>query len=285
VVEGDTATPAATPTATTVPGASAAENIQIIQSSLVGGRYPNITVQAGTPVQWTINAPAGSINGCNKRMLIPEYNIDHTFTQGDNLIEFTPTKTGTFPYSCWMGMINANITVVEAGSATPAADTPASSGAGALASALDTSPKPAGYTIPAELVAVAEQTTDKDGKPLQRVQITLTDKGFSPAVVVVQSGTDVEWTIRNNRKDATELWVPDYYAQLALAVGENRFYLTPAGDFAFSNSDNTFFGYVKVVEDVSSADLNRIKTEVAQYQTLAYPESYFTSPAGGSCCQ
>ena len=284
VVEADPTTQAPEPAVATASDADTAGNVQIISSSLAGGRYPDITVQAGTPVQWTINAPAGSINSCNNRMYIPEYNIDHTFTQGDNLIEFTPTETGTFPYSCWMGMIRANITVVEAGSATPAADTTASS-VGALASALDTTPKPAGYIIPTDTVAVAEQTTDKDGSPLQSLQITLTDKGFSPAVAVVQSGTDVEWTIRNERTDATELWVPDYYAQLAMNVGENRFYLTPTGDFAFSNADSTFFGYVKVVEDVGSIDMNSIKTEAAQYQTLVYPVSYFTSIAGGSCCQ
>ena len=256
----------------------------MINSTLESARYPDITVKVGTLVQWTINAPPGSINGCNNRMYIPAYNIEHSFTQGDNLIEFTPTETGIFPYSCWMGMIRANITVVEADSATPAADT-ATSSAGALDSALDTSPKPTGYIIPTDTVAVAAQTTDKDSNPLQSVQITLTDKGFSPAVVVVQSGTDVEWTIRNDRTAATELWVPDYYAKLAMRVGENRFYLTPTGDFAFSNADSTFFGYVKVVDDVSNIDIDSIKTEAAQYRTLVYPMSYFTSTAGGYCCQ
>jgi len=32
---------------------------------------------------------------------------------GDNIIEFTPTETGTIPYSCWMGMIKSNITIVD----------------------------------------------------------------------------------------------------------------------------------------------------------------------------
>jgi len=39
--------------------------------------------------------------------------MDYGFQPGDNVIEFTPTQTGTFQYSCWMGMIFGNITVVE----------------------------------------------------------------------------------------------------------------------------------------------------------------------------
>ncbi|MDR1952821.1 MAG: sulfite exporter TauE/SafE family protein [Elusimicrobiota bacterium] len=86
--------------------------IQIVKSTLAGGRYPSITVQVGKPVKWTIDAPQGSINGCNNRMRIPEYGIRYQFKTGENIIEFTPDKTGTFRYSCWMGMIRGSITVV-----------------------------------------------------------------------------------------------------------------------------------------------------------------------------
>jgi len=89
------------------------DGYQIVNSTLASGRYPAITVQAGTPVKWTIDAPQGSINGCNNRMTIPEYNIEYKFKTGTNTIEFTPTKTGKFSYSCWMGMIASSITVVE----------------------------------------------------------------------------------------------------------------------------------------------------------------------------
>ncbi|MDD3414051.1 MAG: sulfite exporter TauE/SafE family protein [Lachnospiraceae bacterium] len=89
------------------------DGYQIVKSTLDAGGYPAITVQAGTPVKWIIDAPQGSINGCNNRMIIPEYNMEYEFKTGENIIEFTPTKTGTFPYSCWMGMIRSDITVLE----------------------------------------------------------------------------------------------------------------------------------------------------------------------------
>ncbi|MFV0413211.1 MAG: sulfite exporter TauE/SafE family protein [Oscillospiraceae bacterium] len=87
--------------------------VQLVASTLTSGRYPAITVEAGTPVQWTITAPEGSLNGCNNRMFIPAYGIEHQFKTGENVIEFTPQETGTFSYSCWMGMIRSTITVVE----------------------------------------------------------------------------------------------------------------------------------------------------------------------------
>ena len=88
--------------------------VQIVESTLSSGRYPSITVRAGMPVKWIIDAPQGSINGCNNRMFIPEYRIEHQFKTGENVIEFTPDKTGNFSYSCWMGMIRGSISVVEA---------------------------------------------------------------------------------------------------------------------------------------------------------------------------
>jgi len=105
------------------------DGVQIVNSALSSGRYPAITVQAGIPVIWTIDAHQGSINGCNNRLFIPEYGIEHTFKPGENIIEFTPLETGKFPYSCWMGMIRGSITVVEADSETPDVDSPEGSGA------------------------------------------------------------------------------------------------------------------------------------------------------------
>jgi sulfite exporter TauE/SafE/copper chaperone CopZ len=89
---------------------------QIINSVLSSGRYPDIAVEAGTPVKWIIDAPQGSVNGCNGRMLIREYGIEYSFKTGENVVEFTPEKAGTIWYSCWMGMIRGSVTVTESAS-------------------------------------------------------------------------------------------------------------------------------------------------------------------------
>lgn len=89
------------------------DGVQVINSTLASGSYPNITVLAGIPVKWIINAPAGSINGCNYKMLLEEYGIEYSFHEGENVIEFTPTKAGSYGYTCWMGMIRGNIYVAD----------------------------------------------------------------------------------------------------------------------------------------------------------------------------
>jgi len=86
--------------------------VQVVKSTLRPNSYPAITVQQGIPVRWIINAPPGNITGCNYSAIFYEYGIEHVFQQGENVIEFTPTKAGKFRYSCWMGMIKSTITVL-----------------------------------------------------------------------------------------------------------------------------------------------------------------------------
>lgn len=92
--------------------ATVVDGVTVVNSTLSPFGYPAITVEAGKPVRWIINAPQGSINGCNNRMFIQEYGIEYQFQPGENIIEFTPQNTGTFRYSCWMGMIRSTITVI-----------------------------------------------------------------------------------------------------------------------------------------------------------------------------
>ncbi len=93
--------------------ATMVDGVQTVETSLSGG-YAPITVVAGTPVKWTISATKKTLTSCNRTLEIPEFDIEKTLSAGDNVIEFTPTKTGTFTYTCWMGMIRSTITVTEA---------------------------------------------------------------------------------------------------------------------------------------------------------------------------
>ena len=88
------------------------DGVQVVNSTLSPGEYPTIMVQSGTPVRWVINAPAGSINGCNYRMIVRDLELELSFEEGDNVLEFTPKKAGTIPYTCWMGMIRGSINVI-----------------------------------------------------------------------------------------------------------------------------------------------------------------------------
>jgi len=88
-------------------------DIQVVESVLSSGSYPDIHVAAGIPVKWIIHADAAEINGCNNQIYSQALGLDTTFQPGDNIIEFTPGKPGVYYYSCWMGMIYGTVTVEE----------------------------------------------------------------------------------------------------------------------------------------------------------------------------
>ena len=86
---------------------------QEVGFDLTSSGYESITVQKGIPVKFHIRAEQQNINSCNGTLIIPEFNSQVDLKAGDNVVEFTPTKVGTIPYSCWMGMINSSIIVVD----------------------------------------------------------------------------------------------------------------------------------------------------------------------------
>ncbi len=75
--------------------------------------YEDIVVQKGKPVELHFNVTDENLNGCNHAIQIPAFEIEQELVVGDNVVNFTPNEVGTFPYSCWMGMIKNEITVVE----------------------------------------------------------------------------------------------------------------------------------------------------------------------------
>jgi sulfite exporter TauE/SafE/plastocyanin domain-containing protein len=247
------------------------DGVQIVRSSLSSGRYPQITVQEGIPVRWIIDAPRGSINGCNNRMIVREYGLEHSFREGENIIEFTPGRTGKFSYSCWMGMIRSSITVVAEGQSAASIAEP------------NIDPAPAGVDIPVDSYASAEMT----GEGWQKVTINLNDEGFSPAIIVVQRNIPVAWIINNDSLDPGNggIIVPAYYAQMVIKQGDNEIQFMPTEDFDFSTADNIFYGYVKTVDDITKVDIEAVRAEVSEYETLIYPEAYFESGTQGpNCC-
>lgn len=97
---------------------------QLVESTLVGdtqeivtileaSSYPTLVVKNGVAVKWVIIATAETLNSCNNEIVIPSLNLSIPLVIGENIIEFTPTESGTFDYSCWMGMIQSSITVVD----------------------------------------------------------------------------------------------------------------------------------------------------------------------------
>ncbi len=88
-------------------------DVQEIATELEAYGYPALTVQKGVPVKWVISADAANLNGCNNEIIIPSLGISQELKAGKNVIEFTPAESGILQYSCWMGMINSTIAVVD----------------------------------------------------------------------------------------------------------------------------------------------------------------------------
>ena len=101
------------PAARQADAAVADAGVQVVNSELEWRGYPDITIQAGTPVRWVIHADAEKITGCNNEMVIPTLNLRVPLSPGDNVVEFTADTPGVIPYTCWMGMLRGSITVTE----------------------------------------------------------------------------------------------------------------------------------------------------------------------------
>lgn len=72
--------------------------------------YPNIiTLKVNEPIK--IVANMNELKGCYRSITIPELGVRKIFIESDNTLIFTPTKTGTFGFSCYMGMGRGKIII------------------------------------------------------------------------------------------------------------------------------------------------------------------------------
>ena len=84
-------------------------DVQTVTTELRADGYDSIQVRAGVPVRWTIHAAAGTLNGCNGEVVLSGFDQQVKLVEGDNVIQFTPQKAGTYNFSCWMGMLHGQI--------------------------------------------------------------------------------------------------------------------------------------------------------------------------------
>jgi uncharacterized protein len=81
-----------------------------------GWKPDSFVLKKGVPVKWNINVV--ELTGCNNEIIVRDYNIDAKLTKGLNVVEFTPTESGTVRWSCWMGMIPGSFIVTDDGAAS-----------------------------------------------------------------------------------------------------------------------------------------------------------------------
>lgn len=86
---------------------------QTVISMVGSSSYENVVVQKAIPAKLIFRVDEKNLNGCNNAIVIPDLGIQKRLSAGDNVIEFTPRETGSINFSCWMGMISGQITVVD----------------------------------------------------------------------------------------------------------------------------------------------------------------------------
>ena len=96
------------------PASVGAGGVQEVTLTVQGGTYyPNpMRVKKGVTVRLT--ADLNSVRGCATSIVIPEFGVSKYFRPGDNVLEFTPGKSGTFDFGCSMWMYTGKIVVEEA---------------------------------------------------------------------------------------------------------------------------------------------------------------------------
>lgn len=95
------------------PNVNLQNGVQVVNMTQDGSGYhpSSFTVKKGIPVRWVINST--DPNTCAASIVSPQLNIRKSLSAGENIIEFTPTETGSIMFSCSMGMYTGSFNVVD----------------------------------------------------------------------------------------------------------------------------------------------------------------------------
>ena len=79
-------------------------NVKTINLGVANFNYDPVTITAKLGQKLRIIGNMDQLQGCLKAFTIPQLKISKMFKQEDNVLEFTPTQKGSFPFTCSMGM-------------------------------------------------------------------------------------------------------------------------------------------------------------------------------------
>lgn len=103
---------AQSPAGAVQPPASAGAGVQkTFALKSVGGQYDPAVIRVNQGDRVRIVGDPSTLSGCMAVVNIESYGISKYIRQGDNVIEFTADKTGTFPMYCNMGIGSGKLIV------------------------------------------------------------------------------------------------------------------------------------------------------------------------------
>jgi uncharacterized protein len=187
---------------------------QVITMKVKGYQYEpaKFSVRQGVPVEWRIDGSQAA--GCARSLIADGFDISAVLPRsGTKTVEFTPDKTGAFPFSCSMGMTTrgAAITVVANTDATASAT-------------------PLNYT-PASPVPTTSSAPAAASGEVQKLNMTVTyEQGFYPNTFKVKKGIPVilEIDVQADVSGCMDTVVgSDYDIGQRLKMGKNQIKFTP----------------------------------------------------------
>ncbi len=256
------------------------DGVQILRMTADSRGYtPNVLfIQKGIPVKWIIDGV--QISSCNGQIVVPSLNIQQNLKSGENIINFTPTGTGDISFSCWMGMINGVIKVVDnlssfdaskANVTAPVSSGGMSCGMGGSASAPAAAPsKPSIFG--SDITKVSTDRLVKvaaiDGNS-QSITIKGIGYEFEPMIIVAKSNVKTNITY-----DLKAFDTPEGKYQLVDATTGNEvtsltgnktstilsYKFTKQGTYVVLKDGQTI-NVIKVLDSVNNLDLNKIRSE------------------------
>ena len=87
-------------------------NEQIIKVSATASGYSPKTTYIQKEIKTKLIIDGTTLTSCNNEVIFPSLNIRKKLSEGENIIEFTPTDED-INFSCWMGMRSGKIKVVD----------------------------------------------------------------------------------------------------------------------------------------------------------------------------
>ena len=232
-------------------------DFQTVRSDVSPYGYEPIIVQAGIPVRWILEAGAGDITGCNKAIVSREFGIKQGLSEGETIVEFTPEDSGNFGFTCWMGMINSNILVV---------DDISSFDPELLNSSIASSSEAIELVIPDFSVADIEYAKISDG--IQKPTLSVDVNGFEKSIIVMEKDLKTTWEIKTGSIDEKlqQIIFPSFNAQLDLRGNTvQNVEIAPNGDFYFYSWKGDYLGFVIIVESIESVSKDEILQKVNSY--------------------
>lgn len=237
------------------------------------GYVPNIiVVQKDLPVKWIVEGQ--QINSCNNEIIVPSLHIQTKLRQGENSIEFTPGD-GDIRFSCWMGMIQGLIKVVDNLETTDISKLEALPAAGGCCSGgtcgMGADKRPSIYgddfsKVPTNrLIHKASIAGEK-----QTISIKGIGYEFEPLVAVIAKGKPVKFVFELTEFDSPEgkfEIIEGVSKKTLISFPGNRgttvvqFTPVQSGSYGIFKNGNVM-GVIEVVEDVTAADLENVRVKL-----------------------